>query len=85
MRGPQDLPRRLAASVDGAIDAAGELPEVQRELLAKLTSIDRGIETLTVAIVTMQADMETLAAHSRRLERIEELVAHIDEQIPGPG
>lgn len=44
MATPLDLPRRVAASIGSSIDAAGELPQFQRELLEHLRSMDAGIQ-----------------------------------------
>lgn len=69
MASPTDLPRRLAASIGNSIDAAGDLPAFQRQLLDHMRSMDHGIQTLVEAIEPMRSDIAELKAGAARLER----------------
>lgn len=106
MTSARELPKRLAASVNSSIDAAGEMPTFQQKVLEHLGSMDQvmsehlsamdgGIASLSELIGPMREDMATLAERAttleastlemaRALDRLEKLVAHIDDRIPDP-
>jgi len=63
------LPRRLVASLNGSIDATGDLPAFQRELLERMRSMDEGIGALRQTMEAVQGDVALVAGRCGELER----------------
>lgn len=99
MAAPTDLPRRLAASIGNAIDAAGELPVFQQQVLEHLGSMDQvmsdhmaSMDRQTAALVDLIrpmgediAALRTRAAEIEvRMESLERSVQTISDRVPDP-
>jgi hypothetical protein len=78
MASPMDVPRRLAASIQNGMDAAGELPVFQQKVLEHLASMD---QAMSEHLASMDRNTALLL---ERIERAERTLESISRRVPDP-
>jgi hypothetical protein len=92
MVSPMDLPRRLAASINNSIDAAGELPVFQQKVLEHLASMDQvmsehmsSMDENTAALLdVIRVAQRDISVLEQRIARLEHAVQTVAERTPDP-